>query len=77
MLFSDFAGEECGSCDDDDESDVDELDWIFCRVGRVVGHVRVLVDGCEHVTVMDLAWLYVVVSSAALAEVRVWGVMAP
>ena len=27
--------------------------------------------------VMGLAWLYVVVSSAALAEVRVWGVMAP
>ena len=27
--------------------------------------------------VIGLAWLYVVVSSAALAEVRVWGVMAP
>ena len=27
--------------------------------------------------VIGLAWLYVVVSSAVLAEVRVWGVMAP
>ena len=46
--FSDVAGEECGSCDDD-ESDVDELCWRFCRVGRI-GHVRVFIDGCEDVS---------------------------
>jgi hypothetical protein len=44
--FSDVAGEECGS-GDDDETDVDEFGWRFSGFGRF-GHVRVLVDGCEH-----------------------------
>ena len=48
MPFSDVAGEECGTCYDD-ESDVDQLGWSFCRVGRV-GHVCVFVDGCEYVS---------------------------
>ena len=70
----DVTGENRGS-GDDDETNVDELGWRFSGFG-CFSHVRVFVDGCEH----GCDWLGMAVrvaSSAALAEVRVWGVMAP
>jgi hypothetical protein len=74
--FPDVAGEERGSCDDD-EADVDELGWVGVSAELAASAMFAYSLMAVITVVMGLAWLYIVVSSAALAEVRVWGVMAP
>ena len=53
------------------------MSWVCVSVDSAASAMFAYLLMAVNTVVIGLAWLYVVVSSAVLAEVRVWGVMAP